>query len=65
MNKSWNVSAPKIQIILWLTGFSTSRLAVLYFEARASATALDPMNRVFQLWELKIEIKNNLMSKQR
>lgn len=36
-----------------LTWSRTWLFVVLYFSAMASATALVPTNRVFQLWELK------------
>lgn len=41
------------RITVLLTWSRTWLFVVLYFSAMASATALVPTNRVFQLWELK------------
>lgn len=41
------------RITVLLTWSRTWLFVLLYFSAMASATALVPTNRVFQLWELK------------
>lgn len=41
-----------------LTWSKTWLFVVLYFSAMASATALVPRNKVFQLWELEGNIKS-------
>lgn len=47
------VGSINLQDAVLLTWSSTWLFVVLYFSAMASATALVPKNRVFQLWELK------------